>query len=61
MLNSCLINIQFVTNIMSEERENELLSTHAPLGIPVDTKSQVSSDTSNASHVLLVNNDYLSG
>ncbi len=48
---------------MTEEQENELLISHAPLGIPVDLGSRLSDVTlSNSSnHVLLVNEDYVTG
>lgn len=45
---------------MTEEREIDLLAAYAPLGIPVDLTTDLS--TSNISnHVLLVNEDYLTG
>ena len=48
---------------ISEERENELLMNHAPLGIPVDLGDNYSYLTlpNVSNQVLLVNEDYLTG
>lgn len=48
---------------ISEERENELLMNHAPLGIPVNlgNNSYLTSPNNVSNQVLLVNEDYLTG
>ncbi len=45
---------------MTEDRENELLIVHAPLGIPIVASSEPST-VPNDSNVLLINEDYLTG
>ncbi|XP_032780225.2 ectonucleotide pyrophosphatase/phosphodiesterase family member 3 [Daphnia magna] len=48
---------------MTEERENELFIAHAPLGIPIviPTEPSPSNLFNDPNHVLLVNEDYLTG
>ncbi len=46
---------------MTEDRENELLIVHAPLGIPFVVSSEPYSTVPNDSNVLLINEDYLTG
>lgn len=48
---------------MTEERENELLLVHAPLGIPVvfPTEPSPSNLSTDSNQVLLVNENYLTG
>jgi len=46
---------------MTEDRENELLVVHAPLGIPIVVSSETSTVLSDSNHVLLINEDYLTG
>jgi hypothetical protein len=44
---------------MTEDRENELLIIHAPIGIPVVYSSEPSNVTNDSDQVLLINEDYL--
>ena len=46
---------------MTEDRENELLIIHAPIGIPVVYSSEPSNVTNDSDQVLLINEDYLTG
>lgn len=46
---------------MTEDRENELLIVHAPLGIPVIFSSEPSGVPNDLDQVLLINEDYLTG
>lgn len=45
---------------MTEERENECFITHAPLGVPILLIGQAEQSNS-SDHVLLVNEDYITG
>lgn len=57
------ISKQEIEMKMTEERENELFIAHAPLGIPIviPTEPSPSNLFNDPNHVLLVNEDYLTG
>lgn len=44
---------------MSEDRQSELLSYHAPLGVPVLQKYKNFNASANDDQVLLLNEDYI--